>query len=162
MGIWDGLAKRFGYVPQDPYTLIPRAVPAKAAPLTDAPAFLRAEATAEAYSIPDRSLPEAQLELYQRLTWVQIAVSTVASIGATTAFNVLQLSGEDTSDIPNHPFELLLRRPNPLHSRAEFLEGTLAYYALTGNAYWWLNKVGNTVAELWLLPPHKVRSQFLT
>ena len=155
MGIFDGLAKRFGYVPQDPYTLIPRP-PAKATPLTNPPAFLRADAVAEQYSIPDRSLPEAQLELYQRLTWVQIAVSTVASIGATTAFNVLALDGEETSDIPNHPFELLLRRPNPLNSRAEFLEGTLSYYALTGNAYWWLNKVGNTVAELWLLPPHKV------
>jgi HK97 family phage portal protein len=53
-------------------------------------------------------------------------------------------------------FELLLRRPNPLNSRAEFLEGTLINLALTGNSFWWLNKVGNTVAELWLLPPHKV------
>ena len=157
MGIWDGLAKRFGYVPQDPYTLIPRAYPAKAQPLTNPPAFLRADAVAEQYSIPDRSLPEAQLELYQRLTWVQIAVSTVASIGATTAFNVLQLAGEETSDIPNHPFELLLRRPNPLNSRKEFLEATLAYYALTGNAYWWLNMVGGKPAELWILPPHKVK-----
>jgi len=155
MGLFDGLIKRLGYVPQDPYTLIPR-TPAKAVPLTEAPAFLRADAIAEQYTIPDRSLPEAQLELYQRLSWVQIAVSKIAEVGATTAFNVLALDGEETNDIPNHPFELLLRRPNPLNSRAEFLEGTLAYYALTGNAYWWLNKVGNTVAELWLLPPHKV------
>ena len=156
MGFLDGLIKRLGYVPQDPYTLIPR-TPAKAAPLTEAPAFLRADASAEQYSIPDRSLPEAQLELYQRLSWVQIAVSKIAEVGATTAFNVMALAGEETNDIPNHPFELLLRRPNPLNSRAEFLEATLAYYALTGNAYWWLNKVGNTVAELWLLPPHKVK-----
>jgi len=157
MGLLDNLVRRFGYVPVDPYTLIPRAIPAKMQPVADAPAFLRAEATAESYSIPDRSLPEAQLELYQRLTWVQIAVSTVASIGATTPFNVLQLAGESTDDIPNHPFELLLRRPNPLMSRAELLEATIAYYALTGNAYWWLNIVGGKPAELWLLPPHKVK-----
>ena len=156
MGLKENVARLFGLAPIDYFALQPR-TPAKAAPISDPPAFLRADAVAEQYSIPDRSLPEAQLELYQRLTWVQIAVSTVASIGATTAFNVLQLAGEDTSDIPNHPFELLLRRPNPLNSRAEFLEGTLAYYALTGNAYWWLNKVGSTVAELWLLPPHKVQ-----
>lgn len=157
MGIRDNIARLLGYAPvaqADPYSLIPRTT--KATPITNPPAFLRADAVAEQYSIPDRSLPEAQLELYQRLTWVQIAVSTVASIGATTAFNVFALDGEETNDIPNHPFELLLRRPNPLNSRAEFLEGTLAYYALTGNCYWWLNKVGNTVAELWLLPPHKV------
>ena len=157
MGIWDGLAKRFGYVPQDPYTLIPRAVPAKAQPITNPPAFLRADAVAEQYSIPDRSLPEAQLELYQRLSWVQIAVSKIAEVGATTAFNVLSLDGEETNDIPNHPFELLLRRPNPLQSRAEFLEGTLINFALTGNSYWWLNLIAGKPAELWLLPPHKVK-----
>jgi HK97 family phage portal protein len=157
MGVFDNIFKRLGYAPSapvDPYSLI---VPAKAQPITEAPAFLRADASAEQYSIPDRSLPEAQLELYQRLSWVQIAVSKVAEVGASTAFNVMALQGEDTNDIPNHPFELLLRRPNPLHSRAEFIEGTLIDFCLTGNAYWWLNKVGNTVAELWLLPPHKVR-----
>jgi len=159
MGLLDRLVRRLGYEPINYYALTPRggAGASKSVPLTDPPAFLRAEAVAEQYSIPDRSLPEAQLELYQRLTWVQIAVSTVASIGATTAFNVMALQGEDTADLPNHPFELLLRRPNPLHSRAEFLEGTLAYYALTGNAYWWLNIVGGKPAELWLLPPHKVK-----
>ena len=112
MGIRDNIARLLGYAPvaqADPYSLIPRTT--KATPITNPPAFLRADAVAEQYSIPDRSLPEAQLELYQRLTWVQIAVSTVASIGATTAFNVFALDGEETNDIPNHPFELLLRGP---------------------------------------------------
>lgn len=157
MGIRDNLARLFGYAPIDPYALIPRATPAKAQPLTDAPAFLRADAIAEAYSIPDRSLPEAQLELYQRLTWVQIAVSAVADVAAGTPFNVLSIQGEDTQDIPNHPFELLLRRPNPLNSRAEFIASTLSSFLITGNAYWWVNRVGNTPAELWVLPPHKVK-----
>ena len=159
MGFRDNIARLLGYAPVsqvDPYSLIPRA-PAKAAPIPNPPAFLRAEAVAEAYSIPDRDLPEAQLELYQRLSWVQIAVSKIAEVGATTAFNVLSLSGEETNDIPNHPFELLLRRPNPLQSRAEFLEGTFIDFCLTGNAYWWLNIVGGKPAELWLLPPHKVK-----
>jgi HK97 family phage portal protein len=88
---------------------------------------------------------------------VQIAVSKVAEVAATTPFNVLRLAGESTEDIPNHPFELLLRRPNPLQSRAEFMEATIAYYALTGNAYWWVNRVGNTPVEVWTLPPHKVK-----
>ena len=157
MGLIDSLAKRFGYVPVDPYTLISRSAPAKAQPIASPPAWLTATAAAEAYSIPDRSLPEAQLELYQRLTWVQIAVSTVAGTAATTAFNVLRLTGESTEDIPNHPFELLLRRPNPLQSRAELLEATLAYFALTGNCYWWLNKVNGAPTELWVLPPHLVK-----
>jgi hypothetical protein len=79
---------------------------------------LTATAAAEAYSIPDRSLPEAQLELYQRLTWVQIAVNAVADVGAGTPFNVLRINGEDTEDIPNHPFELLLRRKSAITETA--------------------------------------------
>jgi len=159
MGFLGGLAKRLGYQPidVDPYALIPRATPAKAQPIAAPPAWLTATAGAEAYTIPDRSLPAAQLELYQRLTWVQIAVSKAAEVAATTPFNVMRLAGEDTQDIPNHPFELLLRRPNPLQSRAELLESTLAYYALTGNAYWWLNRVNGAPTELWVLPPHMVK-----
>ena len=156
MGLKESVARLFGLAPIDYYALEQR-TPAKAQPLTSPPAWLTATAAAEAYSVPDRSLPEAQLELYQRLTWVQIAVSTVADVGAGTPFNVLQLVGEETKDIPNHPFELLLRRPNPLHSRTEFLAATLIDYAITGNAYWWLNKVNGAPTELWVLPPHMVK-----
>lgn len=129
------------------------------AAVTQAPAWLSATAEAEQYSVPDRSLPEAQLELYQRLTWVQIAVSTVANVMATTAFNVSKLDAENTTDIKNHAFELLLRRPNPLMSRAEFIVATASYHELTGNAYWWMNRRNETAApdEIWVLPAHKVK-----
>ncbi len=145
VGFWDNVFGALGY--------------AKAQPVEKPPGWLVATAQAEAYSVPDRQLPEAQLELYQRLSWVQIAVSKVAEVAATTAFGVKRLVGEDTEDISNHPFELLLRRPNPLMSRAELLEATLAYHALTGNAYWWLNRPGSKGAptEIWVLPPHKVK-----
>lgn len=145
VGFWDNVFGALGY--------------AKAQPVAKPPGWLVATAQAEAYSVPGRELPEAQLELYQRLSWVQIAVSKVAEVAATTAFSVKKLTGEEAEDIPNHPFELLLRRPNPLMSRAELLEATLAYHALTGNAYWWLNRPGRKGAptEIWVLPPHKVK-----
>jgi phage portal protein BeeE len=70
----------------------------------------------------------------------------------------MQLTGEETDAIENHPFELLLRRPNPLYSRTEFLEATYSYRALTGTAYWWLNKANETAApdEMWVLPTEKI------
>ena len=145
VGFWDNVFGALGY--------------AKAQPVEKPPGWLVATAQAEAYSVPGRDLPEAQLELYQRLSWVQIAVGKIAEVAATTAFSVKRLTTENTEDIPNHPFELLLRRPNPLMSRAELLEATLAYHALTGNAYWWLNRPGSKGAptEIWVLPPHKVK-----
>ena len=144
MALLDGIARRLGYTK---------------AQVSDAPAWLRADAESAQYSIPDRALPEAQLELYQRLSWVQIAVAAVAEQAATTKFNVMAMSGEDTDAIENHPFEMLLRKPNPLHSRFEFLVSTVSCLALTGNCYWWLNRSNekNAPDELWVLPPHKVK-----
>jgi len=144
MALLDGIARRLGYTK---------------AQVSDAPAWLRADAESAQYTIPDRALPEAQLELYQRLSWVQIAVAAVAEQAATTKFNVMAMDGEDTDAIENHPFEMLLRKPNPLHSRFEFLVSTVSCLALTGNCYWWLNRSSekNTPDELWVLPPHKVK-----
>ena len=144
MALLDGIARRLGYTK---------------AQVANAPAWLRADAESAQYSIPDRALPEAQLELYQRLSWVQIAVAAVAEQAATTKFNVMAMSGEDTDAIENHPFEMLLRKPNPLNSRFEFLVSTVSCLALTGNCYWWLNRSSekNAPDELWVLPPHKVK-----
>ena len=161
MGFLDGIARAFGYQPVDYFALQRAAGGAavKTQPVTDAPAFLRASAAEDAFSVPDRTLPIAQLELYQRLTWVQIAVSAVAGAATTTAFNVMQLAGEESKGIPNHPFELLLRHPNPLQSRAELLEATLSHYSITGNAFWWLNKTHAAAPpdEIWCLPANRVR-----
>lgn len=139
----DRLAARFGY--------------RKAAQPVQAD-WLRLTAESEQWDIPDRTLPEAQQELYQRLSWVQAAVAGVARTAATTGFGVYALDGEKTKAIENHEFELLLRRPNPLQSRFELLESTISYHALTGNAYWWLNRTSEKTApeEIWVIPPHRI------
>jgi len=159
MGLLDAIANRLGYSRRDtdPYALIPRQT--KTATMANPPAWLQAEGSDERYSIPGRELPEAQLELYQRLSWLQIAVNHVATTAAGTGFNVMQADGEQLTGIPNHPFEILLRRPNPLASRAEFLTATFSQYDLTGNAYWWLNKASESAPpdELWNMPPHKMQ-----
>jgi HK97 family phage portal protein len=123
------------------------------------PAWLQATGAAERFSVPETWLPHAQLELYQRLSWVHIAVSMVAQTAAIAALNVKQLEGEEAVDIPNHPFEQLLRRPNPLMSRFEFLEATFSHVGLTGNGYWWLNRTRPDVppSELWVIPSYRLR-----
>lgn len=128
------------------------------APITQAPAWLSAQAMAEQYNLPEMTLPDRQLELYQRLSWVQIAVNLTAQTAASVPYHVMQLSGEDTDAIENHPFEMLLRRPNPMYSRMEFLEATYSYRKLTGSGYWWLNKANPQAApdEMWVLPSEKM------
>lgn len=144
--ILDTFAERIGYA-------------RKAAPAFDPPVYLRAEATAERWSIPDGSLYRNQAELYQRLSWVSIAVSLSAQAAAGASLNVKHLRGEDKQDVPNHDFERLLQHPNPLMSRFELLEATYSYRKLTGNAYWYLNRPNASVppVEIWNLPSHKVK-----
>jgi HK97 family phage portal protein len=130
-------------------------------------AWLRAETVGAQYALPDRTLPEAQLELYQRLAWVQIAISNKAAIVATTDMQVLELKLDESAKrhleerlaISNHPFELLLNKPNPLMSRFEFLEATSSYLDVTGNAYWWLNRSNEDAQpiELWIMPSASVK-----
>src|SRR5690606_8442929 len=89
------------------------------APKEIAPAFLRT-GLGPWSDVPGLQLPEAQAELYQRLSWVYVAVTITAQTAAGEPFNVKQLVGERSKHIENHPFELLLRHPNPLQSRMEF------------------------------------------
>jgi len=144
MSIFDTLAQVLGYT--------------KTQPIDRPVSWQMAEAEAGQWSIPPLTLPAAQAELYQRLTWVQIAIASVASTAATAALNVFESDGEDETDVPNHPFEKLLQRPNPLQSRYEFLESIFAHRALTGNAYVWLNRTNanQPPSEMWVIPSHVI------
>lgn len=131
----------------------------KASPPTISPSrWMNATAVEEQYMLPTRDTYDSQLELYEKLTWVQIAISAVAKIAASTALEVVRLEGEKTVAVPNHPFEMLLQSPNPLFSRFELLQATISYLCLTGNAYWWLNRAGPDapIDEIWVLPGHRM------
>lgn len=143
MTLLDRLAQRLGY------TKTPLVVPD----------LIRATGLGQMHSLPDYSLAENQEGLYQRLSWVYSAVDKVAQVGAGVALNVKKRTGEDITDIPNHPFEVLLLRPNPLQSRSEFMYATIAYRCLTGNAYWYLNRrnANQEPAELWVIPSHMIQ-----
>lgn len=125
----------------------------------DIPNFLMATAEGQALSMPNPAVYGNQADLYRTLSWVLQAVNITADAGALTPFEVKRIvSGKEPKDIPNHEFELLLMRPNPLDSRYEFLYGTIAMLMLTGNAYWFLNKANEnaTPDELWVIPSHMI------
>lgn len=140
-------------------SLVARTLWAIRAPKSTYPQWALAQAESMKWGMPDLRLPEAQAELYQRLSWVHIAVRTIADAAAVQPLAVKRLQGEDTEDIDAHPFEELLRRPNPLQSRSELLYATVAYRALTGNAYWWINRPSQNAPpdELWLIPSHQIK-----
>lgn len=145
MTIFDNFLQRLGYV--------------KAKNAAQYPEFLRVSAGVERTSYPNYALPKAQSELYQRLSWINTAISIVSNSAAAVELSVFESEEEQDKELINHPFELLIQRPNPLQSRFEFLRNTFINYLLTGNAYWWLNRPGENSppSEIWLLPSSSVQ-----
>lgn len=110
---------------------------------------------------PDPSLYTTQAQMYQRLSWIYGAVSVVSNTAASLAnLQVYRLDGETKSAIFNHPFEQLLRAPNPLQytTRYEFLEALIGFLRLSGNAYIYVNALSPDAppAEMWILRPDRV------
>jgi HK97 family phage portal protein len=142
MSIFDALLHRLGY--------------SKAkGPMAE---MLLATADAQRFSVPDGSLYTAQAEFFKKLTWVHLAVSLLATSCAAVDFTVKKRGKDGDEDIPDHPFLDLLRHPNEMQSRLEFLEATFAFRALTGNAYWWLNKASENAPpdEMWVVPSNQI------
>lgn len=125
------------------------------------PDFLLDAAGQQKYSIPRLSVPESQARLYQKLDWVSNAVTRVSNTAAGTPLMVKRVQGEETEDIIAHEFEKLLRKPNPRRGRFEFIQGSIAFFLLTGNAYWWLNKPSEDAppTEIFLIESHRIEPQ---
>lgn len=123
------------------------------------PEWQRAEAEARRFDIPSGELYAHQAELYQRLSWVLIGVQQVAMVAATSRLKVMELQGEKRNEIINHSFEELLERPNPDESRYELIYKTMAYWALTGNTFWDLNRGSQSQPpqELYCIPTPNIQ-----
>lgn len=129
------------------------------AALPDYQEWLLQTAQGEKWTMPDPAIYGNQAELYRKLSWILLSVDLTASAGALTSFNVLkQIAGKEPKDITNHEFELLLQHPNPMDSRFELLYATIAFWKITGNAYWWLNKANEKAApdEIWFIPSQMI------
>ena len=105
-----------------------------------------------AWDMPSYDVISNQLKAYSVFSWVNFAVNRISESCAGAALNVLELEGEDKTQVKNHEFEQLLRRPSPKISPFMLMQGTFASLELTGNAYWYVafNGLGEP-AELWPL-----------
>ena len=124
MGIFDKWMERRGYV--------------KVAPDKQYPQWGLERAGVEAMSYPQYTDVANKISYFERVSWVNIAVDKVATVGSAADWNVKQAKGEDTVDIPNHPFEQVMKAPNPTMSRADLIYSTLAYMSVCNTAYWWV------------------------
>lgn len=95
--------------------------------------------------------------LAMRSAWFFSNITLLARKCSKPALSVLEVKGEGAEAVYDHPFERLMRRPNPLMGGKYLLQYTLAWLGLDGNAYWYLTTDANReLAELWPLPARSV------
>lgn len=146
MGILDSLAARLGYTKAQ----------------YRAPAEMLSLAEGYRWGMPVADEAEKQMRLYAALTWIATAIDRTAEIAAQAEFSVTRIVGEpggaDDEEIPNHEFELLLNKPNPMQSRGEFLRDMFTMYRITGNLYLYLNapSEGAPPDEMWIVPSQMI------
>ena len=125
--------------------------------LTTQPPHLEAVAVHNNHIFHEREAMAEAAEIYRQSSWVYVAVSRIAEAAALVPLRVFRLEGEKRVEVERHPLELLLNNPNPMMSRFELFEATLAYLELTGNAYWFLagDSMGRP-AQIWPLRPERL------
>lgn len=113
-------------------------------------------AAQSAYAMTDYELYANQAKAYAQSAWVYVCVSHKAQAAASVPYCVLELRGEERTEVPNHPLELLLQKPNDKFSGFELMESTVGYLDLCGNAYWYLNPGKGQPLEIWVLRPDRI------
>lgn len=122
--------------------------------LKNAPRWMLEQADVMQYRMPDPFIFANQADMYRLSPNLGTALDILANDVATGKFNVKRMEGEEEIDIPNHPFERLMRNPNPLQSGMEFIRDTVTNYQLNGNSIWWLNRASwrDKPSEMWTIP----------
>lgn len=158
MSIIDSIFERFGFISQRQFQQrVSEAV--KFELDQKLPRFLGETADAYRNMMPDPWLFMTQADLYRVSPILGTAIDILSGDIGTAKFNVKRMRGEDLIDIPNHPYELLLRNPNPADSGLEFAQFKAANYKLNGNAVIWLNRADqfDVPDEMWPIPFHMIK-----
>ncbi len=117
--------------------------------------WLLPEAEAEEWQMPDPAIHENQTKLYATLDTIGAVVDIVTETCIDADFDILD---SNDKEIDNHPFDLLINKPNEFDSRTEFLRGHFSNRKLYGNSYWFMNRTNKNAKpdELFIISPEKI------
>ena len=94
------------------------------------------------------------------VSWIYSDISLFANRFSSANGEVKRIEGEQLNSIKNHPFELLLRKPNDKMDLSFLWIYTIKWMQLKGNAYWFLAPAaGNAkeIVEIWPIPADRVK-----
>ena len=85
-------------------------------------------------------------------SWIYADIQLIAREFSAASIAVKRIDGERLIDVPNHPFELLLARPNDQIDLTFLWQYTMAWLNLRGDGFWYMApETGNpdAIAEVW-------------
>ncbi len=96
-------------------------------------------------------------QLAKYSVWIQSDINLIGNALSSVELRVLNESDTGNTPINNHPYEKIMRRPNPYMSSSFLKKYTSNWYQLRGEAYWMLvpNSLGE-LAEIWPLPANRM------
>ena len=86
--------------------------------------------------------------------WVYASINKKAKAAASVPWYVYQRDGNgDYQQIPNHPLQQLMDKPNPFTSRNNLVERMIMQLDLAGNSIFHIVKVNDVPVQLWNIHP---------
>lgn len=90
-------------------------------------------------------------------SWIYSDANLIAGTFSSAKLKAMRHDGEDLQEEANHPFEVLMRKPNPYIGRAHLWRYTLLWLLLRGEAYWWnVHTPRGELAEIWPIPADRM------
>ena len=106
----------------------------------------------------DHSTDISNLNSYKNSLYLYIGVSKIAKRVAGIQLDLYKIKNKkgDTVEVLDHPLLTLLATPNTMQTQREFWELSVAYYLLSGDCFWYLDRTGAGVSQLFALRPDQV------
>jgi len=96
-------------------------------------------------------------EAYQKNIIAYRCIRLISQNAAAVPWQLYNVEGGTKKQLYDHPIIELLKNPNPMQSKVEFLEAIFGYYLISGNSYLEaVGPVGETPHELWALRPDRL------
>lgn len=110
----------------------------------------------DAYGVDDRQTEQERLAVTS--SWFYSDVRVIVNEASEATVGIHEIKGEETTEIVNHEFERIMRRPNPHWSNTLLMQYTFWWWLLRGEAYWLkvFDRTG-TLAQIWPLPASRMR-----
>lgn len=92
---------------------------------------------------------------YKRHVWVHVCIKKRSANIARVPFEIFKVGGDEP--LPNHPAAEIFNTVNPYLDSAQLWEGTETYKLFRGECFWHVERLGNIVTNIFLLPPSQMK-----